>query len=173
MTKRFDRDGDRRIHFSSAMSLLGKTDADDSDGASYLNIVSFIKAYGASPMNDLRELWKRIVFNMAVSNTDDHLRNHGFLLSERGWILSPMFDVNPNIYGNALALNINEYDNVIDFKTAADTAEYYNIKPADAQDIISNIKKTITEKWRTLAAGYGLNANAINRMESAFDMRYK
>ena len=80
LTKRFDRDGDKRIHFASAMTLLGKKDgADASDGSGYLDIASFIRKYGETVKKDLRELWRRIVFSMAVSNTDDHLRNHGFI----------------------------------------------------------------------------------------------
>ena len=85
LVKRFDRDGEKRIHFSSAMTMLGKMDgANASDGSSYLEIVSFLKANGAKPQRDLQELWKRIVFSMAVSNTDDHFRNHGFILSDTG-----------------------------------------------------------------------------------------
>jgi serine/threonine-protein kinase HipA len=80
MVKRFGRDGARRIHFASAMTMLSKQDkASAADGTSYLDIVSFIKSNGAQPKRDLMELWKRIVFSMAVSNTDDHLRNHGFI----------------------------------------------------------------------------------------------
>ena len=82
LVKRFDRMGRRRVHFASAMTLLGKTDgASAADGTSYLDIAAFIKAYGAQPKKDLEELWKRIVFNMAVTNTDDHMRNHAFILS--------------------------------------------------------------------------------------------
>ena len=100
LVKRFDRVGAQRIHFSSAMTVLGKKDgANATDGSSYLEIVSFLKADGAKPKRDLEELWKRIVFSMAVSNTDDHFRNHGFILSHDGWELSPLYDVNPDIYG--------------------------------------------------------------------------
>ncbi len=96
LVKRFDRNGSRRIHFASAMTLLGKTDgASAADGSSYLDLAAFIRANGASPRQDLVELWKRIVFSMAVSNTDDHLRNHGFLLTPTGWRLAPLYDVNP------------------------------------------------------------------------------
>ena len=86
------------------MTLLGKKDgANASDGSSYLEMASLIRKYGASPKQDLVELWKRIVFNMAVSNTDDHLRNHGFLLIDEGWHLSPLNDVNPNPDGDVLS----------------------------------------------------------------------
>ena len=103
LVKRFDREGMKRIHFSSAMSLLGQTDG--ASDSSYLDLVDFITQAGASPRKDLAELWKRIVFSMAISNTDDHLRNHGFLLTEKGWRLSPMYDVNPVPYGETLSLN--------------------------------------------------------------------
>jgi len=172
LIKRFDRNKNRRIHFSSAMALLGKTDG-DTDGVSYLDIVAFIKSNGASPKQDLKELWKRIVFNMAASNTDDHLRNHGFLLTKSGWTLSPMYDVNPNIYGNALSLNVNTDDNSVSFELATETAPYYEINADDAKKTVADIQKTVSDNWQTLAAGYGLSRNAINRMEPAFAMEYK
>lgn len=109
LVKRFDRVGKQRVHFSSAMTLLGKTDgASAADGSSYLDLAAFIRANGASPQQDLQELWKRIVFSMAVSNTDDHLRNHGFLLANAGWRLAPLFDVNPVPSGDSLSLNVSE-----------------------------------------------------------------
>lgn len=114
LVKRFDRAGKRRIHFASAMTMLGKEDgACAEDGSGYLDIASFLKANSAMPEVDLRELWRRIVFNMAISNTDDHLRNHGFLLTQKGWRLSPLYDVNPVPYGDMLALNVDEINNDI------------------------------------------------------------
>lgn len=84
LVKRFDREGDKRCHFASAMTLIGKTDgASATDGISYLDLASFIKAHGSKPKDDLLELWKRIIFNMLVTNTDDHLRNHAFMLDEK------------------------------------------------------------------------------------------
>jgi serine/threonine-protein kinase HipA len=168
LTKRFDRNGNRRIHFTSAMALLGKTDGEGTEGASYLDIASFIKSNGASPKKDLEELWKRIVFNISVSNTDDHLRNHGFLLTKPGWILSPQYDVNPNIYGNALSLNISNDDSTIDAELAVETAEYYDIGLEDAKNTITYFQKTIHENWRKLAADYGLSRGAISFMAPAF-----
>jgi len=167
LIKRFDRANSRRIHFSSAMAMLGKTDG-DTDGISYLDIAAFIKSNGASPKQDLKELWKRIVFNMAVSNTDDHLRNHGFLLTKNGWTLSPMYDVNPNIYGNTLSLNVSTDDNSISFTLAIDTAQYYDININDAESTVEEIQKTISKNWRILASNYGLSRNTISRMEAAF-----
>jgi len=168
LVKRFDRIKKRRIHFSSAMAMLGKTDGQGSEGASYLDIASFIKANGASPKKDLVELWKRIVFNMAVSNTDDHLRNHGFLLSKTGWTLSAMFDVNPNIYGNTLSLCVSENDNSIDFDLAIKTAVSYGINTNDARHYVADIRKAIYNNWRNIASKYNLSKNAISRMEPAF-----
>ena len=166
LVKRFDRNGKQRIHFSSAMTLLGKTDGDDTAG--YLDLVSFIKANGCAPKKDLVELFARVVFSIAVSNTDDHLRNHGFLLSNDGWRLSPMFDVNPNIYGNTMALNINGYDNTMDFELVKDTAQYYGISSVEAADIILSTKKTVADNWRKQAEGYRLSRSAIRDMEPAF-----
>ena len=173
LVKRFDRNKTRRIHFSSAMALLGKTDGMGAESVSYLDIASFIRANGASPKQDLKELWKRVVFNMAVSNTDDHLRNHGFLLTENGWTLSPMYDVNPDIYGNVLSLGISENDNSISFELAIETAKYYDIDDSDARNTAACIKKTICDNWHTVAVGYGLGNSAISRMKPAFAMEYK
>jgi len=173
ITKRFDRIGKQRLHFSSAMAMLGKTDGEGADGASYLDMASFIKSNGASPKQDLKELWKRIVFNMAISNTDDHLRNHGFLLTETGWTLSPLYDVNPNIYGNALSLQVSTDDSSISFTLAMETAKYYDISIQDAREAVENIQKTVSENWRLFAANYGLSRGDINRMEPAFIMEYK
>ncbi len=92
-----------------------------------VEIVSFLKADGAKPKRDLEELWKRIVFSMAVSNTDDHFRNHGFILSDEGWELSPLYDVNPDIYGEYLSLNVDADNSSIDFELAVQAAPYYGI----------------------------------------------
>ncbi|MCD6336740.1 MAG: HipA domain-containing protein, partial [Candidatus Marinimicrobia bacterium] len=116
LTKRFDRTDRLKIHFASAMTLWGYKDGyDHKEGGSYLEIVELLERYGSNPNNDIRELWKRIVFSVAISDTDDHLRNHGFLLSPTGWKLSPAYDINPNIDGIGLNLNISEGDNSLDF----------------------------------------------------------
>lgn len=168
LVKRFDRIGQQRIHFSSAMTLLGKIDGDNT--ASYLDLVSFIKANGATPGKDLEELFRRVIFSIAISNSDDHLRNHGFLLGKKGWRISPMFDVNPNIYGNAMSLNINEFDNTMDFELAKETARYYGISSKDASSIISSTQKTVANNWKRLAGKYGLSQSMINSMEPAFSV---
>lgn len=169
LVKRFDRDGDKRIHFSSAMTMLGKKDgADYSDGSSYLEIVSFLKANGASPKKDLIELWKRIVFSMAVSNTDDHFRNHGFVLAEDGWKLSPLYDVNPDIYGEYLSLNVDDNDSKIDFELALSAAAFYGIEKKIAKELIAEIRNVVGKNWEQLAKKYGISRNEIERMRVAF-----
>lgn len=169
LVKRFDRDGKKRIHFSSAMTMLGKKDgADAADGSSYLEIASFLKANGASPKKDLLELWKRIVFSMAVSNTDDHFRNHGFILTEEGWTLSPLYDVNPDIYGENLSLNVDEDNSDIDFDLALHAASYYGLSRNQAMQIVDEIKKIVRNNWRKLAGKYEIRRGEIERMEPAF-----
>ena len=171
LVKRFDRDVNRRIHFSSAMTMLGKNDgANATDGSSYLEIASFLKANGAEPRRDLQELWKRIVFNMAVSNTDDHFRNHGFILKNTGWELSPLYDVNPDIYGEYLSLNVDDSDSSIDFDLAVDAAHYYGIEKTAAAEIVDNVKCIVMENWQEIAKKYGINRGEIERMRPAFEM---
>jgi hypothetical protein len=174
LVKRFDRDGARRIHFSSALTMLGKTDgAGAGDGTGYLDMVSFIKSNGASPKEDLVELWRRIVFNMAVSNTDDHLRNHGFLLGKNGWRLSPLYDVNPVEEGNELALNVSETDNRISIDLAIETAHFYGIKEADAKRMAEEILSTVRDNWERLAKQYGLSRTDIEDKRPAFEICYR
>lgn len=174
LVKRFDRDGEKRIHFASAMNLLGKTDgASGNDGSSYLDIVSFIKANGAAPQQDIKELWKRIVFSMAVSNTDDHLRNHGFILTKNGWRLSPLYDVNPIPYGDTLSLNVSMDDNSISLELAMSVAKYFGIGEKEAFEIKEYIVKTVCQNWKLLAERFGLTRNACEYMRPAFDMGFK
>lgn len=174
LVKRFDRDGDKRIHFASAMTLLSKTDgASAADGSSYLDLVSIIKSNGANPTADLIELWKRIVFNMAVSNTDDHLRNHAFILKKNGWVLSPLYDVNPVPYGDELSLNVNEYDNRISIPLAIETAHRFGIKKEDAIRMADEITKTVRQNWEKLAAKYRLSRGQIEDMRPAFSACYE
>ena len=150
-------------------TMLGKQDgANATDGSSYLEIVSFLKANGTTPKKDIQELWKRIVFSMAVSNTDDHFRNHGFILKGRGWELSQMYDVNPDIYGEYLSLNVDEDNSSIDFELAIEAAPFYEISITQAQRNIADIKKIVGDNWRTLAGKYGISRGEIERMRPAF-----
>ena len=174
LIKRFDRVLNKRVHFASAMTLLGKTDgASAVDGTSYLDIAAFIKSYGAQPKQDLLELWKRIVFNMAVTNTDDHLRNHAFILTEQGWILSPLYDVNPVPYGDELSLNVDEKDNSISIELAISTAVRFGISEIDAKDYAKDILAIVRGNWEKTAAGYGINRRQIEEMRPAFSACYE
>lgn len=170
LSKRFDRVGAKRIHFASAMTLLGKTDGQGSDGAGYLDIVDFITSNGVRPKEDLRELWRRIVFSMMVSNTDDHLHNHGFLLTKNGWVLSPLYDVNPNVYGTSLSLNVSPDDNTINPELALEVSPFYGMKKSEAQDELKKIADTIHRSWRMLASNYQLTRAEIELMAPAFEL---
>ncbi len=170
LVRRFDRDGTNRIHFASAMTMLGRTDGmSASDGAGYLDIASFLKSYGARPKEDLAELWKRIVFNMAISNTDDHLRNHGFLLTKEGWRLAPLYDINPVPYGDTLSLMVDETGNEISISTAVSAAVHYGVARKDAEMIAGEICRTVGEQWEKAAVANGLSRAACNYMRPAFD----
>lgn len=171
LVKRFDRALGKRIHFMSAMTALGKKDGDNSSGGiSYLDIAAFKSANGANPKADLTELWKRIVFNIAVSNTDDHLRNHGFILTEEGWRLSPLYDVNPNIDKDSLSLNITENDNALSVDLAIEVAEHFGIDKKDAENIANEILSAVRDNWRNVAEKNGLSKNAIEYMRPAFSV---
>lgn len=157
LTKRFDRSKDgKRIHFASAMTLLGHVDGEDyGNGISYLELVDFIATKGANVSDDLEQLWRRIVFSICVSNTDDHLRNHGFILTPRGWVLSPAYDINPVETGTGLKLNISEHDNALDLNLALEVCPYFRIKPIRAKEIIKEIKIAVCN-WRKVATKYGI-----------------
>ena len=173
LVKRFDRILNKRVHFASAMTLLGKTDgASAADGTSYLDIAAFIKSYGAQPKQDLIELWKRIVFNMAVSNTDDHLRNHAFIFTKNGWRLSPLYDVNPVPYGDELSLSVDEEDNSINIDLAIQTAVRFGISETDAKTYAKDILTLVKENWEKRATVYGLSRRFIEEMRPAFSTCY-
>lgn len=174
LIKRFDRLGSKRVHFASAMTLLVKKDgASAADGSSYLDIAAFIKSYGAQPKKDLIELWKRIVFNMAVTNTDDHLRNHAFILTDKGWIISPLYDVNPVPYGDELSLNVDEDDNSISIDLAVQTAVKFGISKSDAEAVAEDILQIVRDNWERTAAGYDLTRRQIEEMRPAFNACYE
>lgn len=171
LVKRFDRVGQKRVHFASAMTLLGKIDgADAAEGTSYLDIAAFIKSNGANPKEDLIELWKRIVFNMAVTNTDDHLCNHAFIFTKSGWSLSPLYDVNPVPYGDELSLNVNEDDNRISLKLAIQVAPRFGIEEKQASIYANDMITIVRNNWTTLASKYGLSRGQIEEMRPAFSL---
>jgi serine/threonine-protein kinase HipA len=127
LSKIFDRMGkNERIHFASAITLPGYKDGyNHIEGGSYLELVELIERYGSNPDEDIRELWRRIVFSVAGTNTDDHLRNHCFLLKPKGWRPTPAYDIKPNENGTGLSLNISNDDNSLDFGLCLDFAGYF------------------------------------------------
>jgi serine/threonine-protein kinase HipA len=170
LTKRFDRTAKgERIHFASAMTLLGHKDGEDSGGASYLELMEFISRHGVNVDKDLEELWRRIVFSICVKNTDDHLRNHGFLLTDKGWLLSPAYDINPNEYGKGLSLNISDSDNSLDFDLALEVAGYFRLDNENAKQIIKQVTDVVTY-WKKLAGKYKISKAEQERMSVAFNL---
>ena len=118
------------------------------------------------------ELWRRIVFNMAVTNTDDHLRNHAFILTETGWSLSPLYDVNPVPYGDELSLNVNAEDNSISVELAVETAVRFGISETDAKMYAKEILGIVRENWEKQAVRCGLTRRLIEEMRPAFRACY-
>lgn len=166
--KRFDRIKEKRIPFLSAMSMLNAID-NDFQTHSYMDIADSIRQFGARPKEDLFELWKRVVFSILISNTDDHLRNHGFLyVNQKGWKLSPLYDVNPsNDNKNILSTYITENDNSQSLDLALEVCEYFEVNKQNAEILIQKMK-TVVKSWRTVAKGFGLASSEISKMESAF-----
>ncbi|HSW56473.1 MAG TPA: HipA domain-containing protein [Ignavibacteriaceae bacterium] len=170
LIKRFDRKKNERIHYASAMTMLGYTDNRDVHaGASYLELADFLSNNGARVNEDLEELWKRVVFSISVSNTDDHLRNHGFILTEKGWVLSPAFDINPNESGTGLNLNISESDNSLNYDLALEVAEYFRLKKDKAEKIVSGIRNVVGG-WKEIADKYNISKAEQTMMEKAFKL---
>jgi len=168
LVKRFDRVGDQRFHYASAMTLLGYRDGDGAaQGAGYLDLAELICRYGENVAADLRELWSRIAFSVAVGNADDHLRNHGFLLGKRGWRLSPLFDVNPQPGATHLSLNITENDNRMDFELVREVAPFFRLDQSSADGILSHLRDVVS-RWQSHARRYACTSADIDRMRSAF-----
>ncbi|SHL70139.1 type II toxin-antitoxin system HipA family toxin [Flavobacterium xanthum] len=167
-TKRFDRENGTRIHFASAMTMTGNNENTIKDNpASYLDIAEFISNHGANVQENLQQLWRRIIFNIAISNTDDHLRNHGFILTKEGWILSPAYDLNPSIDKDGLALNIDMDNNVLDFELAISVGAYFRLNSLQMDDIIQEVTQ-VTSNWKMIAKEIGIPRSEQELMEKAF-----
>jgi len=166
---RFDRKGDIRIPFLSAMSLL---QAKDGEHGSYPEIVDEITKHGARAKSDASEIFRRMVFNILISNVDDHLRNHGFLWEGKsGWRLSPAYDLNPtptDLKMRSLTTNISLDEGTCSIELALSQAEFFGLNIADAKEIISEVGYAVSE-WRNIANDTGQTANQIERMSSAFE----
>lgn len=170
VTKRFDRLGahGRRL-YASAMTLLGRSDGQSSE-ASYLELAEILIAQGCSPKAQLEELWKRIVFSILVANTDDHLRNHGFLYNFElgGWDLSPAFDINPSLSGAGLSLAIDESDHSLELATAIAVAPFFKITMKEADRFIQQLLQ-VRASWRRIAKKIGIKASEIELMAKVFE----
>jgi len=168
LTKRFDRINGGRIHFASAMTMTGNTEESlKTISPSYLDIVDVIENYGINVEANLHQLWRRIIFNIAVSNTDDHLRNHGFILNEKGWELSPAYDLNPSIEKDGLALNIDMDDNALDFKLAKSVGEFFRLSENEMDAIIEEVINVVKD-WKAVAKQIGISNKEQLLMKSAF-----
>lgn len=169
LSKRFDRDiNGKRIHFASALTLLGLTDGDNaSTGNGYTDIVDFIIQYGTDIENNIEELYRRVAFYIIVGNSDDHFRNHGFLLSRKGWRLSPAYDINPTI-SDTQSLLINRDTNESDLNILLHSAEDYMLTNERAQEIINEVK-TAMKSWRNEAQRLHLPQRDIDLFSPRFD----
>ena len=171
ITKRFDRTTQGRLHFSSAMTQLEKYDGDDD--TSYLELAEFLTDNGVNAKEDLAQLWRRIVFNIAVSNTDDHLRNHGFILSNQraagGWLLSPAYDINPSIDKSGLHMNITEYDNSLNYGLAFEVAELFQLSTHQAHAVYDQVINAVS-KWQQMASELKIAKVEQRLMSAAFNL---
>ena len=169
LSRRFDRDGAARVPFLSALSML---DARDNEARSYLEFVDVLRQCGAAPKQDMQALWRRIVFSILISNTDDHLRNHGFLWTgPDGWRLSPAYDLNPvptDIKPRVLTTAIDLDDGTASLKLAFAVASYFELTTGEARQVVGEVGKAVVA-WRSEAAKLSLNEREIDRMASAFE----
>jgi serine/threonine-protein kinase HipA len=169
-TKRFDRKKKERIHFASSMTMTGNNeDTLKTKQVSYLDVAEFIQFNCFDIKADLSELWKRIVFNIAISNTDDHLRNHGFILTAKGWKLSPAYDLNPSIDKDGLAINIDADDNALDYELAKSVGKYFQLNEIEMNVIIKKIQKAVS-KWQDIATEIGISRTEQIIMQAAFNI---
>lgn len=169
LLRRFDRLGNGyRVPFLSAMSMLGAT---DNETRSYLEVVDALRQYGSLPEKDMHELWRRIVFSILISNTDDHLRNHGFLYDGAGWTLSPAYDLNPtpvDIKPRILSTAIDEEDTRASLKLAFSVIDYFELEMKVAQKIVAEVARAVSH-WRDVARACGIKNHEVERMASAFE----
>jgi serine/threonine-protein kinase HipA len=165
-TQRFDRVGGTRRFYASAMTLLRK---EHSEGTSYLELAQFIRSQGDAEHveADLAQLFRRVVFNVAVGNRDDHLRNHGFLLGKTGWRLAPAFDVNPNIDKAEHVLNLDDGDNRPSLETVLNTAEFYGLTYDSARKILEEVASAV-DQWESIARKEHIAAADIDLTAGAF-----
>lgn len=169
LSERFDRTADgRRIHFASAMSLLGLDDgAGSSTGNGYLDIVDFILQGCVDVQQNLRELYRRVTFNVMFGNTDDHFRNHGFLLTQKGWTLSPAYDINPETKTNQCLL-IDQYTEQSDASNLLQASGSYMLEQQEAAEIIEEVRSAIKD-WRTTATELQISSKTLEPYGNRWD----
>lgn len=167
LTRRFDRTLESRLHFTSAMTQLRYYDGDYE--ASYLELAQFLTDYGTNTKEDLAQLWRRIVFNIAVSNTDDHLRNHGFIYRDGGWVLSPAYDINPVTPANGLHLSITDDDNSLDYELAMEVIEFFQLNASAAQTIKDEVLNSVSH-WQHVATKISISRSEQQLMTPAFNI---
>ena len=169
LSRRFDRREDgKRIHFASAMTLLGLNDGDNANtGHGYLDIVDFILQNCTNVEDNLQELYRRVAFNICISNTDDHFRNHGFLLTAKGWTLAPAYDMNPTL-NEYQSLLINSSTNKSDLNELLNSCEEYMLQKQSAQQIISEVRNAVKE-WQSLATRLGITKSEQERFAAVFE----
>ncbi len=169
LSRRFDRSGAARIPFLSAMAILG---ARDGEGGSYPEIVDAIAQHGANGKSDAHALYRRVVFNVLISNVDDHLRNHGFLrFGTAGWSLSPAYDLNPvpaDLKARVLSTNIDLDESTCSLDLLESASTYFGLTLQQAREIIKSVAGA-TSAWRDTAKATGARPSEINRMASAFE----
>ena len=169
LSRRFDRDGAIRIPFLSAMAMMG---ARDGERGSYPEIVDALAQHGAQGKTDAHALYRRVAFNVLISNVDDHLRNHGFLwLGKAGWSLSPAYDLNPvptDLKARVLTTNIDLDEGTCSLDLLEQASEYFALTLAQARAIIKEVA-TVTATWRETAKAVGAQSAEITRMASAFE----
>ena len=172
LSRRFDRARDgKRIHFASAMSLLGLSDGDNAtSGHGYLDIVDFIIQNCTDVDRNLQELYRRVAFNICIGNTDDHFRNHGFLLTAKGWTLSPAYDMNPTL-NEYQSLLISSTSNKADLSVLLDACEDYMLNRKTAEKIVSEVVEAVKE-WREIAIRQGVSKSEIDMFSGVLDIRY-
>ena len=169
-TKRFDREEGCRLHFASAMTMTGNNeDTIRDDTASYLELAEFIQNHGAMVNDNLEQLWRRVVFNIAISNTDDHLRNHGFILTNQGWLLSPAYDLNPSIDKDGLALNIDMDNNALDYDLVKSIGEFFRLDNKQMDKIIQEVLGVVAT-WKEVAKEIGISNKEQTLMSKAFNV---
>jgi serine/threonine-protein kinase HipA len=168
LLRRFDRRGKARIPFLSALSLLNAT---DNDPRSYMEIADALRQHGAKADDDCAQLWRRIVFSILISNSDDHLRNHGFLYAAGGWRLSPAYDMNPipvDIKPRVLTTAIDQVDGTASLDLALQVAAHFGLKAVNAKGVAREVGNAVS-RWREAASATGLSGKEIDRMASAFE----